>query len=183
MVSNDSKGSSSPHRLRSLNGRLGMDLPTALLDRMVRLCQSAGRVETGGILVGYYSDNHAVAIVNAVSNAPVDSTQTRTRFHRGICGLQQWINRLWRQNQGFYLGEWHFHPFASPQPSPRDLEQIEEVAGAQVYCCPEPLLVIIGGDPRGAWNYRAFVFVGERGLVELMPLDAGTAEEDRGSSK
>ncbi len=183
MASEDSEVSCTPHRLRSLDGRLGMDLPPGQLDRMLELCRSAGGVETGGILVGHYSGNHAVAIVTDVSNAPGDSTHSRTRFRRGVRGLQQWINRLWRQSQGFYLGEWHFHPFASPQPSPCDLEQIEEIAGAPVYSCPEPLLVIIGGDPREAWGYRVFVFVGEKGLIELMPLDAGTTEEDWGPSK
>jgi integrative and conjugative element protein (TIGR02256 family) len=134
---------------------------------MVRLCQSADHVETGGILVGRYSSDHSMAIITIVSDAPSDSKHSRTRFLRGARGLQGWLNRLWNQNSGYYLGEWHYHPLAAPNPSSCDLDAMGRISSSRSYNCPEPLLVILGGDPYTRLDIRGFVFAGG-GLIELL---------------
>ena len=72
-------------------------------------------------------------------------------------GLQRSVNKLWK-SRSFYLGEWHFHPFAAPDPSGSDISQMCEIARAESCKCPEPVLVILGGDPAGEWQIRAFAF-------------------------
>lgn len=146
--------------------RYGMKLPDGELTRMLGLCKQAERKETGGILVGCYSENLDCAIVKTASKAPRDSQAGGNWFRRGVRGLQRWLNGLWK-SKTYYLGEWHFHPFAAPTPSGTDISEMGEVATTESYRCPEPVLLIVGGDPGGDWQIRAFVFLRGRDFVEL----------------
>jgi integrative and conjugative element protein (TIGR02256 family) len=114
-------------------------------------------VETGGILIGRYTAAHDCALVTGVLGPPPDSRGGRTWFDRGVGGLQALLDRVWGQRRDFYLGEWHYHPFAAPGPSGKDYKQMNEIAATVSWKCPEPVLVIVGGDPRGAWRASAMV--------------------------
>jgi integrative and conjugative element protein (TIGR02256 family) len=150
------------------NGRFGLRLPHELVERMRLLCAKAGRRETGGILVGYYTEDLRTAVVTEVTAAPADSTAGFTRFYRGVRGLHAYLLRLWTRRRHYYLGEWHFHPFAAPIPSGTDRLQMREIAGTPSYHCPEPILVILGGNPKGDWHLSAHVFVRDGESSELV---------------
>ncbi len=113
---------------------------------MIRHCRQARRRETGGILIGQYTGLGDRAIISEATGPPRDSIAGPTSFIRGIYGLQQRIDRAWRQ-QKYYLGEWHFHPLAPPVPSDRDRTQIMAFSSDPAYQCPEPILLVVGGDP------------------------------------
>jgi integrative and conjugative element protein (TIGR02256 family) len=134
--------------------------------RILKYCVEAGPLETGGILVGNYTEDHSVALVSDASRAPGDSKSGTTWFHRGIAGLQAWLCKLWEEER-YYLGEWHFHPGARPVPSDTDLRQIREIADSPKYNCPEPVLLIVGGSPTGDWEIGVYVSPRIRSLVEL----------------
>jgi hypothetical protein len=69
-------------------------------------------------------------------------------FFRGVAGLQKLLDRLWRSDESHYLGEWHYHPASDTTPSNQDLRQLRAIASDPSYCCPEPILLIVGvGDP------------------------------------
>ena len=36
--------------------------------------------------------------------------------------------------------------------------------------CPEPILLIIGGNPKDTWNVSAFVFLADKDYVPLLPI-------------
>ena len=150
----------------SSDKRFGLKLPETELARMVGLCKRAKAKETGGILVGSYSEKHDCALVKTASKAPRDSQAGPTWFRRGVSGLQRWLKSLWK-SKTFYLGEWHFHPSAAPNPSGTDISEMSEVARNESNKCPEPVLIIIGGDPAGDWCLRAFVFLRGQPYVEL----------------
>lgn len=152
---------------RSVDRRFGMKLPEAELDRMLAFCKKAGDQETGGILVGTYSQDLCYAIVKAASAAPEDSVGGATWFQRGVCGLQRWLNGLW-SSRTYYLGEWHFHPSAAPNPSGTDVSEMGQIAAKESYNCPEPILLILGGDPAREWRIRVFVFLRSGSQVELL---------------
>ncbi len=57
-----------------------------------------------------------------------------------------------------YLGEWHFHPGAAPEPSPEGEEQLRQIAVSSEYHCPEPVLMLVGGNLGIGYSMRAFVF-------------------------
>jgi integrative and conjugative element protein (TIGR02256 family) len=127
------------------------------MDKILKLCMEAGNAETGGILVGHYTEKHDWAIVTDVSGAPKDSKRARASFIRGVRGLQKWFNHIWGSNRHYYLGEWHYHPFASPEASSVDAHQLKEHSENAPLRCPEPVMIIVGGNPNGSWEARAYV--------------------------
>jgi integrative and conjugative element protein (TIGR02256 family) len=145
------------------------------LDVIVKFCVASGTNETGGILVGKYDRYHKRACISNVSDAPDDSQRGRFTFLRGVRGLQGWLNLLWSKKQGYYLGEWHFHPFAPPEPSSTDLTQMQNLAEDGGHHCPEPIMLILGGNPKGSWTMRAFVFPRGKPWQELYSSNASIA--------
>ncbi len=55
------------------------------------------------------------------------------------------------------MGEWHFHPQASPAPSSRDSIQMRDIARMLQYHCPEPILLMVGGGPF-IWRISSYVY-------------------------
>jgi integrative and conjugative element protein (TIGR02256 family) len=133
-------------------------LPRERLAEILRFCRRAGNRETGGILIGRYNESLDLAIVHQVSGPPRDSVSGRTWFHRGVEDLQKILLDRWRGARDYYLGEWHFHPGSPPVPSPDDEEQMKELASTAESLCPEPILLILGGNPRGEWSLSAHVY-------------------------
>lgn len=147
-------------RYASDDGRFQVSVPSEQMVQMLSYCQVAQGKETGGVLAGYYLPPYDCAVVTEVSGPPADSRASRTRFQRGVRGLKQWLASLWNHSpRRYYLGEWHFHPYAAPHPSGDDCSQMREIAASPEYHCPEPLLMIVGGDPQGEWQLSAHVFV------------------------
>ncbi|RYZ41267.1 MAG: hypothetical protein EOO71_12730 [Myxococcaceae bacterium] len=142
---------------RSKDARFQACVPAAIVRRLLKLCRSSVRHETGGILLGHYSEALDCAQVRKVSAPPLDSEQGLTWFRRGTKGLQALLDQCWNAGRDHYLGEWHFHPFSAPIPSGTDLGQLTAIASTPGYGCPEPLLLIVGGDPMGAWSISVHV--------------------------
>ena len=148
---------------------------------MISYCQAAEGKETGGVLVGYYMPTLDCAVVTEVSGPPADSRASRTRFQRGVRGLKQWLTSLWNRSQRrYYLGEWHFHPYAAPCPSGDDCNQMCKIAASPEYHCPEPLLIIVGGNPGNDWSLSVHVFSGMGDAYLLMPARYYSSNEEAG---
>jgi integrative and conjugative element protein (TIGR02256 family) len=120
-------------------------------------CRDAAKNETGGVFIGRYSRDLSMAFVTEVVFAPIDSKQGPTWFERGVEGLTQKLRLSWRSTGTFYLGEWHFHPGAAPNPSSVDSSQMAAIAKSPLYTCPEPILMIIGGSDR-QWSVAVYVY-------------------------
>lgn len=142
---------------RSSDGTLAVTLPSSRLDEMLAHCRAAGDAETGGILIGRYTERLDRAVVTEITGPPGDSRATRTGFRRGVRGLRALVSTVWRERGEFYLGEWHFHPGASASPSDVDRAQMRAFAANSLHQCPEPILVVIGGDPETEWDLSASV--------------------------
>jgi integrative and conjugative element protein (TIGR02256 family) len=152
----------------SADRRFGLKIPEEQMALLLARCIQSKPNETGGILVGFYTTAHDCAVVTTVSKPPSDSHSGRAYFVRGIRGLQRWVDYLWRKRRHYYLGEWHFHPHRAPIPSATDSQQMRKIAKAAAYQCPEPILVIVGGNPPEEWAVKAYVFPRCEGLIELM---------------
>lgn len=157
----------------SSDRRFGLRIPAKEVERMVRLCKKAKGNETGGVIAGSYSDDQRCANVTSISEAPPDSKAGGTWFSRGVQGVQRWLDGFWR-TKAYYVGEWHFHPFAAPDPSGTDISEMQDIAVTDSFKCPEPVLIILGGDPNGAWRLRAFVFPRGRNYLELAEVQQKT---------
>lgn len=153
----------------SASAMYGLRIPGHVLAEMVELCKRSDGIETGGIIVGYYNRQHDCAIVTTCSGPPKDSVRKRSHFRRGVRGLRKWVLELWAlRAKRYYLGEWHFHPLRAPIASDRDKWQMKETAGKEACECPEPVMVILGGDPEGEWTCKSFIYLQKEGLIELV---------------
>ncbi|MEC2346028.1 Mov34/MPN/PAD-1 family protein [Paenibacillus barengoltzii] len=134
---------------------------------MLELCKEKMPLETGGILIGKYSEDGTKAIVRKNTGPPQDSKHGSHSFYRGIKDLALLLSNLWSSTGEFYLGEWHFHPNSWPIPSLTDKKQMKMIANDTRYHCPEPILYIIGGNPFAQWNSSCHVFL-ERESIKLI---------------
>ena len=166
-----SKKKQSMHEIRiyeywSSDRKFGMSIQGTHLNKILESCKESKAQETGGIIVGYYTKNLDCGIVTDVSLSPSDSKRGLIWFYRGISGLQRWLNRIWENNR-YYLGEWHFHPFASASISQTDKFQMVKIATNKGYHCPEPILLIIGGNPTKTWEVRVYLCIKGNHFIEL----------------
>lgn len=155
--------------LSSSDGRMQLRMDAHHVERILSHCEAAGQAETGGVLLGRYNIRRDTALVLDVLGPPQDSLSGSTWFQRGTQGVQRILERLWSSRKEHYLGEWHFHPYAAPTPSRVDYAQMIEIATSPSWRCPEPVLLIIGGDPRGFWHAFGLVTT-RRERIRLNPV-------------
>ncbi len=135
-------------------------------------CSRWDGMETGGILIGYYTSDKSTAIVTEASGPPRDSRRGPTWFQRGVAGLTSLLGELWRQSQRtHYLGEWHYHPSPSVEPSQEDIDQMVSISTSPNYRCQEPIMLVVGRTSSGRRPVRAFVFPNSRAHLEFQEED------------
>ena len=120
--------------------------------------------EIGGVITGCYFCDNKKAIIKSFHGPTIDSVGTPYNYVRGKKGLSALMQKLWKKNE-YYLGEWHLHPFSLPTASNTDLTQILEISKMTQYRCPEPILIIIGGDIKNL-SYNVYLVTNQ--VVEKM---------------
>ncbi|MFQ5968801.1 MAG: hypothetical protein ACE5MI_14550, partial [Acidimicrobiia bacterium] len=83
----------------SSDRRFGLRLGEDEIQSIRDLCAAAKTLETGGILIGFYTQPHDCAVVTAVTGPTPDSRVGLTWFYRGVRGLQDVLNRLWSRKR------------------------------------------------------------------------------------
>ncbi|MGN8260115.1 Mov34/MPN/PAD-1 family protein [Pseudomonas sp. SMSB3] len=137
-----------------------------VLSQMVSDCIRAGTHETGGILIGKYSSDGSIALISEITSHPKDSISSSVTFQRGIIGLKELLAERWNEGS-HYIGEWHYHPGGSPEPSTPDIRAMRSIATNSKYSCREPILVILGGTPPEVVKLSATVFPANGPSVKL----------------
>lgn len=128
----------------------------AAIEGMIAAASAAGKKETGGILIGRYGPIGWVADIVEATPKPKGSLAGWAWFQRSNHGLAALLRQRWETGL-HYVGEWHFHPHASPVPSHSDLRAMQAITKDGSYGCPSPLLVIIGGSCAG-WHLSVTLF-------------------------
>lgn len=146
-----------------------VEISDEALTGMLSLCEQAGPLETGGILVGSYSVDGTVAHVSEALGPPRGSRSTPTGFTRNS-GMNKALQRRWSK-QKYYLGEWHSHPKGRTTPSHQDRRQIAAIGNDASYCCPSPIL-IVAGRSKGDWKLGVWVFINSK-LLRLREVTNG----------
>lgn len=136
-----------------------------------RECRSSGTVETGGILVGYYTQDESMAIVTEALPPPKDSARSLSWFYRGVAGLRGLLAKRWNgDRRTYYIGEWHYHPASIVEPSGEDLKQMGGISADSRYQCREPIMIIVGqACVREQRPARAFIFPYGAPYMEFKP--------------
>jgi len=143
-----------------------VEINQLILENIKIECVKTGNKETGGILIGYYSELNTKATISMITGPPNDSIHSESTFERGINGLNNIIDNQWNSNR-YYLGEWHFHPNSSSKPSYTDDLQMKKFANDDLLQCPEPILLIIGGVPDLEWEVSVYVYTRDRKITLL----------------
>lgn len=115
---------------------------------MRKMAANAKPRETGGTLVGHYSEDHRVAYVTGALEAKTGARKERARFYRPPDDVDGQLARTYEASGGqtHYLGEWHTHPQAAPIPSPTDLSTLRGLARSKSVATDTPFMMILGGD-------------------------------------
>lgn len=119
----------------------------AALAIVLRCTAESGDLETGGILIGKYSEDGCIAIVEEATPAPPDSARNGNAFVRGTRGLRSRLRATWKLGS-YYLGEWHSHPKSEPLPSGTDMATLASIASNPDMHCSNPVLLVVGAGGR-----------------------------------
>ncbi|MDY3618786.1 Mov34/MPN/PAD-1 family protein [Agathobaculum sp.] len=141
----------------------GVILPGEILDEMHEMCIRSGAMETGGILIGHYSSNNNWAIIARATEPPKGSRHFPVKFVRSSATTKKLLDNEWKQGQ-YYLGEWHYHPNASPKPSKIDYQTIVNLSRDSKLHCPEPVMIVVGGNVL-RWKEYVGVFASGKEIV------------------
>ena len=139
------------------SGQYCVCLSRDICRQLIEQCINAHQKETGGILVGEYSENQTIAQITSLIPPPRNSVFLKNGFFRGTKGVINILDDAWNKCL-YYVGEWHYHPDAMPIPSDQDKKQMIQLSRYTQLHCPEPILIIVGGN-KGAWKINVMVFV------------------------
>lgn len=119
--------------------------------------ESAGPVETGGLLLGWRRRDLDVIVVTEATGPGRNARRSRFGLVLDVQDLQAVVDQAWERSEETvtYLGDWHLHHEAEPRPSPIDRRSVREVSEDARIGVSQPLLMIIGEPPDGHW--RAWV--------------------------
>lgn len=140
-------------------GRLSVVLDIASLrvaippevERVIRTFarESKDGNETGGILLGRGPDQSGVIdIVQAGDAGPAAVRQPRL-FSRDTAHAEALASEAWRRERAEWVGEWHTHPEAGPEPSELDLASYAKVLSDPELSFDCFVAVIVTGGPSG----------------------------------
>ena len=107
-----------------------IEVSEAALASVAKHISSRKRGETGGILIGRYSDDLSTAKVMSASGPGPRATFGPSSFTRQAFSLQARLDREFEAGR-YYLGEWHCHPGTNSAPSSQDIRQMKAISKSQ----------------------------------------------------
>ncbi|MEQ8222993.1 MAG: Mov34/MPN/PAD-1 family protein [Candidatus Eremiobacterota bacterium] len=128
--------------------------------------------EIGSQLIGLYSDDGFEAFITDITPITIDTKTSKNSFFRGTKGLRNFFKKLNKSfnNQFYYIGEWHSHPNGLAEPSSIDDNSQFAIINDNNLCCPENILVIIGGKFTRNYKLGIFVYSKKYGKTSLIPF-------------
>ena len=127
------------------------------------MAREAGRsrpLETGGVLMGYWTDSNTAVISTVVGPGP-KARHERHAFWPDTTYQDAEIERIYEDSgqQHSYLGDWHTHPNGSVRTSQKDRKTLLSIALSEEARAPEPLMAILGGAGN-EWDLAIWVWAG-----------------------
>ena len=114
--------------------RYGVRIPADVLKVIHDLTDQSHPIETGGILIGHYSEDRRLALITQASIPPRGSRASRWLFVRSAGGFNRFLRSLWNTpKRRYYIGEWHYHPARNVVPSHQDQQQLRDIASTDSY--------------------------------------------------
>jgi integrative and conjugative element protein (TIGR02256 family) len=141
---------------------------------LVAEADRAGRVETGGVLLGYWGEpGDQVVVLEALGPGP-------NAVHGGDHFLPDHEYHLKRIAELYlksgrrlhYLGDWHTHPGGTANLSPLDRDTLARIAKAKGARAPRPLMMILAPGPRWAPTVWCGSLAGRRWFLPALEVRA-----------
>lgn len=149
---------------------------------MLKHAARAAPSETGGLLLGYWSETRREAVVLEASGPGPDAAETKNSFtpdyEHDIRIAEQRFRESPRTHR--YLGDWHSHPDTGVYLSPDDASTLRTIAYSEEAHIATPLMIVVGrGEERrnDDWYVGASVWLGVAGystwyseVIEPVPV-------------
>jgi integrative and conjugative element protein (TIGR02256 family) len=151
---------------------LTVELPDAVRASIVAEVKANPHTETGGILIGRIEGRRA--IVSRATGPGPNAIKTVTRFERDVDFAQNELNiEVSSRSANSYIGEWHSHLVASPEPSGRDVLSMQGIAAAANYATDSPVMIICGFDQKEGkiGEIKAWVFSSSSSMRRMTIVD------------
>lgn len=119
-------------------------------------------LETGGTLLGYWSDGDEVLIQDVTGPGP-NAVHERHRFVPDHEWQRETIAERYDASGRIttYLGDWHTHPAGGCTPSERDVRTARAIRQEPAARAPRPMMLILGGGTDG-WRHVLYELQGRR---------------------
>lgn len=116
---------------------------TQVLNEVTRECLLRPQLETGGLLLGYWSGD-TVVITDTVGPGP-DALHAATSFRPDARWQREALAAMYAASGRVttYLGDWHVHPGGSSAPSRTDRGTLRRIARSASARQPRPLMGIV----------------------------------------
>jgi integrative and conjugative element protein (TIGR02256 family) len=142
------------------------------------MCEAEDKypLETGGVLVGYWSEDGREVVITAVSGPGPKAIHSKSDFTPDYLYQDQFVASAYARSgrRHTYLGDWHTHPDGGTKLSGLDKRTLRRISRAQDARAAAPIMVIVANDgaswEAAFWNYRPGTWFRVRpfgGFVEL----------------
>ena len=123
-----------------------LEFDQQVIDTFDKYRQIPGRQESGGILLGRIFENRIA--IETITTPDSRDEAVFSFFNRSRRKAQDIVNQTWDDSKGeqIYLGEWHTHSEACPQPSHTDKSMIRSMLRESKMEIDFLLTVIVGID-------------------------------------
>ena len=130
--------------------------------------KSALPLETGGVLLGYWSEDRSEAVIADTTGPGLNAVHSKTEFIPDDEYQDRMIDDIYMRSgrQYTYLGDWHTHPFGDEALSYKDRRTLQRIATLDGTGGPAPLMAVLACNQQrwrlAIWRHRRPVTVIER---------------------
>lgn len=120
------------------------------------------KVETGGVLMGYYSRETEVVITHAsFPGAKAKRKRRSIEFDSEFC--QSFVDDVFQSSEGYftYVGDWHSHTANDLSPSSTDRRQLKKTAEFKAARLSYPVMLITHKG-KGMFKFASYGFLEEK---------------------
>lgn len=140
-------------RLKLTDKEWYAEIADEVLQAIDKVAKEAYPNEGGGFLFGIYEGQ---TVYVTYMEKPIKYRATRYSFERDVDEEQ--FERIQREYQVHYVGEWHSHTNGKSQYSSRDIRSMAEIAEHETTRIKTPLLLIEAASKNGAKGYTLYLY-------------------------
>lgn len=147
-----------------------MWLDSSVLTAMKVEAKRSFPLETGGVLVGYASEDDAEQVLRFASGPGPGALHTTSRFVPDHDYQSEFVRMLYNRTgrTHTYLGDWHSHPNGRAAMSFTDCRTLSRIAKCKQARAPMPLMIILAGGP-DEWAIAAWRRLSRRLFAAATP--------------